>query len=683
MPTSACILTPDLQIVAVNENFLIMTSKQRAEVIGYNVCEVWPESPAGAEALRISVAAVMHSKKPHRMPITRWDGQFDQSGDFEHYWQVLNSPVFNEYGEVDCILQTSENVTDTVLAKKAASETARRIDVKIEELQVSEKNLETARALESAAKQDLCDFIMQAPMPMCIIMGSDFHYTLANPAHDRLVNRKAMGKFLADVFTETERLYHFPILKRVLETGEPYVGNELPLPLIDDDGSLKEHYTNLSFTPLRDADGKIRGILGLAHDVTEMVVARRKLETLTADLKAAVEAAESANEAKSAFLANMSHELRTPMTAILGFTEVLRDRGVTEEDKHDALQRIDSGGRALLRLIDDILDISRIEAGKLTLEKSVFAPFEVVSEAAAVVRHAAEQKGIELRLEFDPDVPLSACSDPARIRQILTNVLGNAVKFTSSGEVRIRARLDKPLHLIFDITDTGIGISQENQGRLFQRFAQADASIARQFGGSGLGLMLSRRLCEELGGNLVLVDSKLNKGSTFRVRIEAAPFDLESSHLKQASPQRLPAMDEQEQSLTGMRILVAEDTYSNQVLMHRFLSVAGADVDLASNGEEAMEKAQTELYDVILMDIQMPKMDGIQATKALRLNGYRGPILAITAHAMKEEIERSFDAGYNDHLTKPINAKTLVEAVSIYRSRTAPFNYRGQESHRI
>ena len=440
---------------------------------------------------------------------------------------------------------------------------------------------------------------------------------------------------------------------------------------IKKDGSLIE--VEVSALDL-NLDGRKVRVCAMV-DITDRVQSEARQQDLLAKLVVAKEDAEKANRSKTAFLANMSHEIRTPMNAILGFTEILRDMSLGDKDRKDALSRIDRSGRGLLKLIDDILDISKVEAGKLSIEKVRFSPFEIVTEVASLLRLQAEQKGIQLKTRISASVPEVAHSDQARIRQILTNLIGNAIKFTATGEVVIEVDTETDTngtkqYLIFEVTDTGIGIAHGDHNKLFQAFAQADESIVRKFGGTGLGLVLSQRLCQQLGGDLILLESQINQGSKFLAKIEAGPFQNLSLEL---TPDRenAPSLAQEGSNiglLNDVRILVVDDAPDNQLLMRLFLESAGALVDSAGDGEEAISKASSRGYDLILMDIQMPRVDGLQATRRLRSRGYTRPILALTAHAMKEEIMRSLEAGCNEHITKPIARLTLLTMAKKYLS---------------
>ncbi len=391
------------------------------------------------------------------------------------------------------------------------------------------------------------------------------------------------------------------------------------------------------------------------------IEARKRAE---AELKAATEAAVSASEAKSHFLANMSHEIRTPLTAILGYADLIADPRQTPEERIESIETIRRNGDHLLQVISDILDLSKIEAGRMVLESIPCSPVWVVEDVASAVRARASRKGLVLSIEYEGSIPQTITSDPTRLRQILLNLVSNAVKFTESGEVKIRVRLrgeSAAPRIEFEVADTGIGMSSIELERIFEPFSQGDESTARRFGGTGLGLAITRRLCELLGGE-IRVESERESGSRFIVshatgalgaRVDDTPRERAAEPTETA-----------ETELVG-RVLVAEDGPDNQRLVRTILSKAGLAVDIAENGRVALEMVRTaELadapYDAVVMDIQMPVMDGHAATRALRSAGFTRPILALTAHAMSTDRDRCLASGCDDVATKPIDRRALL-----------------------
>ena len=419
------------------------------------------------------------------------------------------------------------------------------------------------------------------------------------------------------------------------------------------------------------------GLRGIIVDLTEQKQAARALEE-------AKQAAEAASQAKSEFLANMSHEIRTPMTAILGYTDLLMDGDLEPGEVTLHLQTIQRNGEILLRLINDILDLSKIEAGKIVLEPTECSPWEIVDEVVSLLRVRAEEKHLALDVQYEPPLPLTMRTDPVRIRQILVNLVGNAIKFTHRGGVRIHVRCPPcpapPARLEFAVADTGIGVTPQETSQLFRPFSQADTSTTRHFGGTGLGLTISRRLAEILGGNITLA-SRPGQGSTFTLVVDPGP--LEGVPMLHAIPaasdgQCQPAPPDADQTVSG-RVLLAEDGADNRRLIRFLLEKAGMDVDLAGNGRVACRKAWESLaekapYDLILMDIQMPELDGYEATRSLRNDGWRGPIIALTAHAMTGDRKKCLAAGCDDYVTKPIDRTVLTKTVSRYLrgTRAAP-----------
>ncbi len=377
--------------------------------------------------------------------------------------------------------------------------------------------------------------------------------------------------------------------------------------------------------------------------------------------------AERSNQAKSAFLANMSHEIRTPLGAIMGFVDLLKDNGLTPEELQNYHSIIDRNSNHLLRIIDDILDLAKVEAGKIVIEKIEFSLPEFLAEFSALAGIKAKEKAISM--EFIPEtlVPDRVVSDPTRLRQILSNVVGNALKFTEKGGVEVRFRYyQQQLHFL--VKDTGRGISPEQRSSLFRAFSQADSSTTRKFGGTGLGLVLTKKITQAFGGDFILRESEIGKGSTFEARVpvvvppeaKLVAFDkieMRSNLNKYVS---LPPVD-----FSGLEVLLAEDSPDNQYLVQKILSKTGAKIVTANDGAEAVKLALAHWYDVILMDIQMPVMDGHEAVQMLRANGYTRPIIALTAHAMKEELEHAVQSGFSHFLTKPIDRKRLFEILEM------------------
>ncbi len=398
----------------------------------------------------------------------------------------------------------------------------------------------------------------------------------------------------------------------------------------------------------------------------------RELRDINAALETARLDADAANKAKSEFLANMSHEIRTPLTAILGFADVLLEDGSIESaprERVNAIETIKNAGTHLLTIINDILDLSKIEADMMTVEHIDTPLVGVIREVESLLRPRAASKGVELNTRLTRPVPARVISDPTRLRQILMNLTGNALKFTESGEVSLAVDIggdDKHPRLVIDVEDTGPGMTPEQAARLFTPFRQADGTVSRKHGGTGLGLTISRRLATLMGGVVELRRTEPGKGSSFRFEIplEAAPgaelvSSLDAVTIPRATKTAVPAI-----TLRG-RILLAEDGPDNQRLITFHLRKAGAHVEIADNGRRALEMieqadAAGTPYDLLLTDIQMPEMDGHTLSRSLRRRGNQMPIVALTAHAMAEDRAACLAAGCNDYATKPIDKAALL-----------------------
>jgi len=439
-----------------------------------------------------------------------------------------------------------------------------------------------------------------------------------------------------------------------LASGEP-LRHEM-IGFVDSEQQRRKFILNCS--PVMGGNGKAGGVLISMDDVT-------LLEEKEILLRQSMEEAEAANEAKSAFLSNMSHEIRTPMTAILGFTEVLK-RGYidTEKDRQRHLNTIADSGQHLLELINDVLDLSKVESGAMEVEKIETDAPNIVNEVIKVLRVKAEEKGIYLKMDIKSDIPQHIQSDPSRLRQIVTNLVGNAIKFTESGGVTVELshHIDDESLMCIDVRDTGIGMTEAQQSTIFEAFTQADASITRRFGGTGLGLSISRRLAIAMGGN-VLVESAEGRGSCFKVELPTG--NAKNTQLLDAQTiienlDTVEISEHAEWSFPDCRVLVIDDGAENRELLSLVLGDLGISIRMGENGQEALDALAEEDFDVVLMDVQMPVMDGYQAAGRMREMGLTLPVVALTANAMKGFEQKVLAAGYSHYMPKPIDLDKLT-----------------------
>lgn len=393
----------------------------------------------------------------------------------------------------------------------------------------------------------------------------------------------------------------------------------------------------------------------------ELERANRQLEFSAEKANVLSQEAMAASEAKGQFLANMSHEIRTPMNAVIGFCELLDGTELSSEQRQYA-NLIREGGEHLLNVINDILDFSKIEAGKLETERVSFSLGKLLAGIASLMRPAASEKGLELSMLQEAKLPDQIQSDPARLRQCLINLINNAIKFTEEGYVHVRVYLDRQGGdcICFAVEDSGIGISKADQELIFAAFSQADYGTSRKFGGTGLGLAITRKLAHLLGGELTL-SSELGKGSIFTLKLPSHIEELSESS-SEDYPEIRASVDSEPGKLCG-RILVAEDSPTNQMLIKLLLEKNGFDVTIAEDGEKAVQEALCGDFDLILMDIQMPKKDGYEATRELRKNSLSTPIVALTAHVMDGDEQKCLSAGCDSYLSKPIKHKQLIETI--------------------
>jgi len=540
----------------------------------------------------------------------------------------------------------------------------------------------------------LLEAVADGTPDMIYVKDLEGRYLLFNQAACRLVGKpreQVLGKHVEEVFPAdlVERFRESDEV--VLRTGKPDT-REYDVALAN--GPRVYQSTK---SPLRDAQGRTIGIFGISRNVTARRHAEQELqrsearhrdhlqelvETRTAQLEQALrdgvialERAEAATRAKSAFLANMSHEIRTPMNAIVGFTSLIRS-DCEDAECQERLAHVQEATDHLLRLINDILDLSKIESGKLALEQTTFFLTELMARTVMLVAEQAQAKGLALAVDT-AGVPEVLHGDPTRLSQALLNLLGNAVKFTERGSVSVRvraeSRADRTLRVRFEVSDTGIGVPADRMERLFTAFEQTDDAITRRYGGTGLGLALTRQLAQLMGGQAG-ARSVPGEGSTFWFTAalrHGEPTVAGARPLLHGLPAASePAHERAAQTLLndrhgGVRVLVVEDNRFNQQVAQAVLERAGLAVQLAADGAQALEKARESTYDLVLMDLHMPTMDGFQAARALReLPGYRNtPILALSADAFSETHAQCLAAGMNDHIAKPVSPLGLYEAL--------------------
>jgi two-component system, sensor histidine kinase len=403
----------------------------------------------------------------------------------------------------------------------------------------------------------------------------------------------------------------------------------------------------------------------------ELAQQRARLQSYVQELEQLKLEAESANIAKNQFLANMSHEIRTPLSAVMGFAELLTKKSVTDEEKKECAAAIKRNGQSLMRLIDDILDTSKIEAGKLEFENEVFDLFEILNDVDSTMSIRAKENGVHFSFKNAEISQTKYYADSVRIKQVLLNIIGNAIKFTQGGSVTVSTKIETLLDSENDklsilIIDNGVGITPDQAEKLFSPFSQGDSSTKRRFGGSGLGLVISRQIARALDGDIRLLQSEQNKGSTFLIELTLPHATEKNLQKTSAHKDDFVFTDDKNISLTHMKILAVDDSPDNLTLLSHYLKQSQAQLTFATSGVQALEEMKKADFDLVLMDVQMPGLDGHETTREIRRRGFTKPIIALTAHAQRSEHEKCKQAGCDDVLTKPVSKSKLLTAVQFY-----------------
>lgn len=619
-----------------NDGFVPLLGEKHPQAMGKRARECWSDAwPVVGDMLADVLSrgrAVLFEEM--LVPIVR-TGRLEDA-----WWNYSYSPAYDDQGSIAGVLVVATEVTAEVAARK---------------------QLEAARFQAELARQELHALFMQVPLPLALLEGSEHRFVLVNAPYRALVSRDVLNRSLSEVFSDDESAHYRPFLDRVYQSGEAVRLHEAPFRTLDVDGVLKERFIDVGYHPYLDAEGTVRGVLAIIHDVTDKVAARTRESELR-------HSAEAANLAKDEFLAIVSHELRNPLNAILGWARLLvgnSDPARTEK----GLAVIERNAKAQAKLIEGILDMSRIVSGKVVLELRRVRLASVIQNAAESVRPAAAAKDIQLILDLDR-AHLDFIADEHRLQQVVWNLLSNAVKFTGpGGHVRIRAG---QLHsqVSIRVEDTGAGITADLLPHVFDRFRQGDASTTKRHGGLGLGLAIVRHLVELHGGTVKAQSDGVGRGASFEILLPiraveprvpastAAPLDDPND--------RLP--DTEAELLTGVRVLVVDDEDDARDLVATVLEQSGAIVSTAASAAEAIATLASTSVAAIISDIGMPLVDGYSLVQHLRSAApdpmKNIPAIALTAYARAEDRKRAMQAGFQEHVPKPVDPEALVALVA-------------------
>ncbi|WP_411823381.1 ATP-binding protein [Leptospira sp. 'Mane'] len=674
------VLDLDLRIVAVSNAYANATMIRREEVLGKGIFEVFPDNPDdpaadGVHHLRISLMEVLQHKVTSTMTMQKYDIRKPDSegGGFEvRYWSPRNSPVMNQDGNLLYIIHRVEDVTEFVRLRQQGEEQSELTHEMRERMERMEAEVYTRarEAIEAGEglrnSQENLSVTLNSIGDAVLTTDAKARVTRLNPVAEQLTGwtqEEAIGRLVTDIFhmvhSETRNPVSVPVMDALTQgVVQGLSGHSL---LIARDGG--ERVIADCCAPIRNRDGVVTGAVLVFRDVTEEQSAK-------AALQKAKEEAERANRGKDSFLATMSHEIRTPLSGLLGMLELL-GLTVLNADQKKMVQSARDSGSGLLRILSDILDWSKMEEGKLELSLQATSIESVLAEVVDTYSHIASSKGLILSYQMDSQLSPAHIVDRLRLSQVLNNFVSNAIKFTSKGKVELRTELIKNLtfaqKIKFSVQDTGIGLNQEQQSRLFRRYAQATSDTARIYGGTGLGLAISRRLADLMDGSIEL-ESTPGEGSIFSIIFSLPTSESDLPKMVSAGSDAEPILPIELRAAEAPIILVVDDHSINLTLLMRQVELLGLRVEGAEDGDVALKMWSEQKFDAIITDCHMPKMDGYELAKAIRYREAGGtrprtPIIAYTANVLGEENGLCHAAGMDEVMVKPAKMTQLRETL--------------------
>ncbi len=679
----------DLRFVRFNKAGEELLGYEKSDLLGKNDYDFFPKSQA--DFFIQGDRKVLSQKTVVEIPEEPINTKYGK-----RILRTKKIPIFDNEGHPQYLLGISEDITEKKkaeehrvgllkekAARKEAEKTAKHFALLSKATEILSSSLDYKNNLSAFS-----DLIAERMADWCVVSLIDQISGLKTLASSHVDpnKQKILKEIEKDLFINWNKSGE---MQKIIDRGQPKIFNDISNDLLlnifkseDLVGKIKEvGLQSFMFVPIKICDktsctitlvnthkNKVYTDLDLSIAVDLAKRASFAIENARLYAKA-----QEASRVKTQFLANMSHEIRTPLGAVLGFAELLADSESLSEEQSNYTQIILQNGQQLLSIINDILDISKVESDHLSLEHVEFSLYNMIKDIEVLLGPQANQKGVEFKYSFAEGVADKIISDPTRVRQILINIVGNAIKFTSSGHVFLKIEADncelksRRVAMRFSVVDTGIGISDEQSKRLFQPFMQGDGSTNRKYGGTGLGLYLSKRLAQMLGGDLFLKESTPGLGSTFVFNIEVE-VSAQSEELNKVQELALKEKSKPEKikMKRKLKVLVVDDSTDVRKLVGQFVKRMGCDAEYATNGDEGIKKALKNKYDVVLMDIQMPEVDGYEALSKLRENKYQSPIVALTAHAMKGDRELCLDSGFDDYLIKPIDRKLLEKTLCRY-----------------